>query len=352
MAICISTLHEGLKHDFDALIDVRSPAEFAEDHIPGAINLPVLNDAERVEVGTLYKQSSPFDARKRGAALVFRNISGHLEGWLAQQDGNWRPLVYCWRGGQRSGSFAWALTQIGWRAETVAGGYKSWRRLVTAALYDRPLPHRLVQLGGYTGTAKTALLPRLAARGVQVIDLEDLAQHRGSLLGGRFEDQPSQKMFETRIVAAIDRCDPAQPVLVEAESSKIGALNLPPSLWAAMKAAPWIELTAPLGVRARYLNTAYDDILSDSGRLKTLLNPLRYHRGHVLVDRWLALINGGQRLDLCASLAKDHYDPAYESAKRSVAPDVLARFETDALDDQALNALSDRITERLQAMEI
>ncbi len=352
MAIRISTLGEGLSHDFDAAIDVRSPAEFAEDHIPGAINLPVLNDAERAEVGTLYKQNSPFAARKRGAALVFRNISRHVEGALAQRGGNWRPLVYCWRGGLRSGSFAWALTQIGWRAETVAGGYKSWRRLVTAALYNQPLPHRLVQLGGYTGTAKTALLPRLAARGVQVVDLEALAQHRGSLLGGRFEDQPSQKMFETRIAAAIDRCDPVQPVLIEAESSKIGALNLPPSLWAAMKTAPWIELSAPLGARAQYLDTAYDDILSDRDRLKALLSPLRYHRGHAQVDDWLALIDGGRRLDLCASLAADHYDPAYETAKRNVAPQVLATFETATLGDAALDDLSDRIAERLQTMEI
>lgn len=348
----VTSLGDLLRHGFDAVLDVRSPAEFAEDHVPGAINLPVLDDAERATVGTQYKQVSPFAARKLGAAMVFRNIAQHLDGSLAARDGSWHPLVYCWRGGQRSGSFAWALTQIGWRAETLEGGYRTWRRLVTAALYDQPLPHRLVQLGGYTGTAKTALLPLLAQRGVQVIDLEGLARHRGSLLGGRHEDQPSQKLFETGLAQAVAQCDPARPVLVEAESSKIGALNLPPSLWTAMKAAPWIEIAAPLAARAQYLNAAYDDILSDAARLKAMLAPLRYHRGHALVDQWCALIDAGKRLELCAALAAEHYDPAYESSKRAVTPTLLARVETASLEGAALEDLADRIADRLQAMEI
>lgn len=345
MALSFQSLSGLLAHGFDAVIDVRSPAEFAEDHIPGALNLPVLDNDERARVGTIYKQVSPFKARKIGAALVFRNAAAHVQGPLADHDGSWRPLVYCWRGGQRSGTFAWMLQEIGWRSETVQGGYRTFRRLVNAMLYDAPLPHRLVQLGGYTGTAKTALLPLLAARGVQVLDLEALAGHRGSLLGEMPGGQPSQKLFESRLAAALDALDPARVVLVEAESNKIGSRILPPSLWEAMKTAPWIEIRADLDARARYLDVAYDDILSDGARLKDRLDPLRYHRGHALVSRWHAMIDAGDRLALCRSLAADHYDPAYDKSQASVAPRVVARFETAHLDDAALQSLADRIAQ-------
>ncbi|MDT8329115.1 MAG: tRNA 2-selenouridine(34) synthase MnmH, partial [Roseovarius sp.] len=211
---------------FDQIIDVRSPAEFAEDHVPGAINLPVLDNEERARVGTIYKQVAPFDARKIGAALVFHNAARHIETALADRDGGWKPLVYCWRGGQRSGSFAWMLREIGWRAQTIEGGYKTYRRLVVKALYDEAVNVPLVRLGGYTGTAKTEILARLGGLGVQVLDLEALARHRGSLLGGLDVPQPSQKGFETALAAALDTLDPTRPVVVEAESSKIGSIVL------------------------------------------------------------------------------------------------------------------------------
>ncbi|GGG74358.1 tRNA 2-selenouridine synthase [Salipiger pallidus] len=348
MPRAFTSLSAILNHGFDTVIDVRSPAEYAEDHVPGAISLPVLDNEERARVGTIYKQQSPFLARKLGAALVFRNAAAHIEGPLSHHDGGWRPLVYCWRGGQRSGSFGWMLSQIGWRAEVVEGGYRTYRRLVTAALYDEPLPFRLIQLGGYTGTAKTALLPKLAARGVQVLDLEGLANHRGSLLGG-MGGQPSQKAFETALAQAMNALDPARPVLVEAESSKIGQILLPPSLWEAMKTAKWVEVTAPLEARAHYLDAAYDDILSDGERLKDMLGPLRYHRGHELVNHWDTLIDAGERVALCRSLAADHYDPAYEKSMRAMTPDVMSRFETLTLDDAGLEALAERMAERLRS---
>lgn len=348
----LTSLTSALDPGFDAIIDVRSPAEFAEDHIPGAINLAVLDNEERARVGTIYKQVSPFEARKIGASLVFRNAAAHMAGPLAKMPAGWKPLVYCWRGGQRSGAFAWMLREIGWPAQAVTGGYRSYRRLVTGYLYDSGLPHRLVQLGGYTGTAKTALLPLLAQRGVQVVDLEGLARHRGSLLGEMPGGQPSQKMFETDLAQSLLRLDPARPVLVEAESSKIGALNLPPALWEAMKAAPWIEVAAPLEARAAYLDAAYDDVLSDGACLRKKLSPLRRHRGHALVDAWDAMIDAGARRDLCRSLAADHYDPAYDKSMRAMAPTVLARLETPALDGMALEALADRIAARLQTISI
>ncbi|SNR78572.1 tRNA 2-selenouridine synthase [Puniceibacterium sediminis] len=345
----ISQLDQILTHGFDTVIDVRSPAEFAEDHVPGAINLPVLDNEERARVGTIYKQESPFLARKIGAALVFRNASAHIEGPLAQFDGAWRPLVYCWRGGQRSGSFAWMLGQIGWRSELIRGGYKAYRRLVTERLYDAPLGLRVIQLGGYTGTAKTELLHRLAHRNVQVLDLEGLARHRGSLLGGMPGGQPSQKAFESALVLALHGMDPTRPVLVEAESSKIGELLVPPSIWAAMKVAPWIEVTAPISARSVYLAEAYDDILSDGEALRDKLRHLVAFRGAAVVDHWYKLIDAGDRLALTAALAEQHYDPAYAKSMRAVEPEIIARFDTQSLSPSALDTLANRIADQFQS---
>ncbi|MEM9499122.1 MAG: tRNA 2-selenouridine(34) synthase MnmH [Pseudomonadota bacterium] len=344
-------LAQVVQHGFDDVIDVRSPAEFAEDHLPGAINLPVLDNEERARVGTIYKQQSPFRARKLGAALVFRNAAHHVETVLAKHDGSWRPLVYCWRGGQRSGAFTWMLKEIGWRAETLQGGYRSFRRMVAGALYDAPLPHRLIQLGGYTGTAKTALLQRLRDKGVQVLDLEDLARHRGSLLGDLGQPQPSQKAFETALGLALNRLDATRAVLVEAESSKIGAITLPPALWQAMKAAPWIIVEAPLDARAAYLAQAYASVLTDRDALRDKLSALRRHRGHAVVNRWFALIDSGDREALCRALASEHYDPAYEKSLQARNPTVAQRFETHALTETALDKLAAQVARSLHRMD-
>ncbi|MFD1341482.1 tRNA 2-selenouridine(34) synthase MnmH [Litorisediminicola beolgyonensis] len=352
MARAFNSFPEILSHGFDTVIDVRSPAEFAEDHVPGAINLPVLDNEERARVGTIYKQQSPFLARKLGAALVFRNAAAHIEGPLAHHEGGWRPLVYCWRGGQRSGSFAWMLREIGWRAEVIDGGYRSFRRLVNAVLYERPLPHRLVQLGGYTGTAKTEILGRLQARGVQVLDLEGLARHRGSLLGGQVGGQPNQKGFETALGVALDALDPGRPVVVEAESSKIGEITLPPSLWAAMKAAPWIEIEVPLAARAEYLTEAYDDILSDAESLREKLTPLRRFRGHEVVDGWMDRIAVDDRRGLTQALMEEHYDPAYRRSMKAVAPEIVARIAAESLDAAAQDKAAAEIEAVLQTISI
>jgi len=345
------SLPEFLDHGFDTVIDVRSPAEFAEDHVPGAINLPVLSDEQRAQVGTLYKQVSPFDARKLGAALVFRNAAAHIEGPLSHHDGAWQPLVYCWRGGQRSGSFAWLLKEIGWRSDVIEGGYKTYRRLVVDMLHRTPLPHRFVQLGGYTGTAKTELLALLANRGVQVIDLEGLANHRGSLLGG-MGGQPSQKAFESALAQVLCRLDPTQPVVLEAESSKIGDILIPPSLWDAMKTAPWIEVTAPLEARTDYLMRAYDDILSDTDGLRKKLAPLCSHRGEALVSGWIGMSAAGDKRALTRSLMQHHYDLAYAKSMKTRAPDVIARLTTDGLSPDHLHHLAGQIEAALQTMSM
>ncbi|WP_055664114.1 tRNA 2-selenouridine(34) synthase MnmH, partial [Jannaschia seosinensis] len=301
---------------FDEVIDVRAPAEFAEDHLPGAINLPVLSDAERARVGTIYVRQDRFLARKVGAALVSRNAAAHLEGPLADRDGGWRPLVYCWRGGQRSGSFASILEQIGWRVGVLEGGYKAYRRLVKTVLYDADLPVTPILIDGGTGTGKTQLLPHMQAAGAQVIDLEGLANHRGSNFGGRAGGQPAQKMFESRLAAALSQLDPDRPLFLEAESNAIGDVLIPPSLWKAMRAAPVVRLDAPAGARARHLLSAYPDLSEDGELLHRRIDALRpYHPGDTIAA-WHDLARTGALVPLAEALIEHHYDPRYRTAAR------------------------------------
>jgi len=343
MAQTFDTLAAIYNHGFDTLIDVRSPAEFAEDHIPGAINLPSLSNDERAEVGTIYKQVSPFLARKVGAALVLRNVAHHVETALMDRDGAWRPLVYCWRGGQRSGVCAMVLGEIGWRADKIAGGYQTYRKLVQVALYEDPLPHRFVLLDGYTGTAKTALLAKLGARGVQTLDLEGLAAHRGSLLGAMPGGQPSQRGFETALMSALTQLDPTRPTVVEAESSKIGKINIPPQVWAIMARAPRIDLTAPIAARTAYIADDYADILRDPDTVRTRLNPLRKSRGHGVVDRWQALQDAKDYAGLAAALMVDHYDPSYAKSRRIEERDIIAEIHAQTLCQDGQDKAADAI---------
>ena len=339
MAITLTSLRDLGGRGFDTIIDARAPAEFAEDHLPGAISLPVLDDSERARVGTIYKQVSPFTARKIGAALVARNVAAHLEQALADKGGGWRPMVYCWRGGQRSGSFATILSQVGWRAETLVGGYKSWRRLVVQQLHETDVSSPMVVLDGNTGSAKTELLALLAARGMQVIDLEALANHRGSLFGGRIGGQPSQKLFENRLAQALARLDPARPVVVEAESSKVGDRVLPSKLWAAMVAAPRITIRAPAAARADYLVRAYGDMIADRAQLANAIDKLRPLHAAEVIDGWHARAASGQFRDLAADLMVHHYDPRYSKSRAGKGPTdrVIA---TPDLSPPALEALA------------
>jgi tRNA 2-selenouridine synthase len=330
---------------FDAIIDVRSPAEFALDHLPGAINLPVLDDAQRAAVGTEYVQASKFLARRHGAALVARNIAAHLEGALADRDGSFRPLVYCWRGGQRSGAMVTVMDQVGWPVTVLDGGYQTWRRQVKAALYDAPVPHRLILLDGPTGSGKTALLTALAARGAQTLDLEALAAHRGSLFGAMSGRQPSQKAFETRLHGALSRLDPSRPVLVEAESSKIGARVVPPSLWVAMSTAPAIRLESPVPVRATRTVRDYAAIAADPSALDAALARLPRHLGKQMVAEWRALAAAGAVEALATELIVHHYDPAYRRQGETGARTELAVVSIGSLGDSALETAADQIVE-------
>jgi tRNA 2-selenouridine synthase len=348
MPVTLTSLADIATLGFDEIIDVRSPSEYAEDHVPGAISLPALDDAERARVGTIYKQESPFTARKVGGALVAQNAARHLHGPLADRDGAWKPLVYCWRGGQRSGSFASILTQIGWRADVLAGGYKTYRALVVKQVYDTEVPSPVIVLDGNTGAAKTAVLARLAGLGHQVIDLEGLANHRGSLFGA-MGPQPAQKAFETALAFALARLDPARPVVVEAESSKVGECRVPPRLWVAMTKAPRIVLDVPRVARAAYLTEAYADLVADPARTRAVVDQLRAAHPAERIDAWQALVAAGQWQALADDLMLHHYDPRYAKHRaRMEVPHVVVPGQ--ALDAAGLDDLTSRVVAALTAL--
>ncbi len=326
----------------DSIIDVRSPSEFALDHVPGAINLPVLNDDERALVGAMYVQQSSFEARKVGGALVAQNTARHLQQALADKDGSWHPLVYCWRGGQRSGAFATILAQVGWRVSVMQGGYQAYRRKVAEALYDAQIDHRLVLIDGGTGSAKTALLRHLTAAGAQTIDLEALAGHRGSLFGETGLPQPTQKTFETRLAAELTSMDPSAVTFLEAESSKIGERIIPPTLWAAMSVAPRIRITAPLDARATFLAKEYSDLTGDKTRLAGQIDQLRPYHTQTLIEEWHGLAHTTDWQELARSLIETHYDPRYEkSAARREKP--FKFFSLPDLEEETLNNTAESI---------
>ncbi|WP_374265997.1 tRNA 2-selenouridine(34) synthase MnmH [Zoogloea sp.] len=298
--------------EFDAIIDVRSPAEFAEDHIPGAINCPVLDDAERAQVGTLYKQVSPFEARKLGAALVSRNIARHIETHFLSKPKNWKPLIYCWRGGQRSGSMTLVLGQIGWGARRLEGGYKAFRQRVIEALDTLPVGRDFRILCGPTGSAKTALLDALAAAGEQVLDLEGLARHRGSVLGGELHaEQPGQKTFETQLWSALRGFDPARPVWAESESRRVGRLHVPAVLFEHLRDGACVRVQAPLAARVEHLLERYADLIADPQDFIRKLERLTPQHGHAQVEAWQAMVTAGAWAELAEALVVRHYDPAY-----------------------------------------
>ena len=337
--------------DFGTIIDVRSPAEFAEDHVPGAINLPVLSNAERAQVGTIYVQESRLKANRIGAAYVARNIAAHLEGALRDKGPDFAPLVYCWRGGQRSASMATILSRVGWRTTLLEGGYRTYRRAVRAQLYDTPWPTPVVVLDGDTGTAKTEILNRLRAYGIQIIDLEGLARHRGSLLGSwDGQAQPSQKLFETRLWSALQELVPTRPVLIEAESSKVGDLMIPPGLWRAMQGAPRIRVTAPVEARVGYLVRAYRDVAEDHARLAEVITRLPVHIGAEARKAWLALLAERDYEALARELILGHYDPAYARARRREGRTEVAVIALDHLASEDIDAAAAELARSLQSL--
>jgi tRNA 2-selenouridine synthase len=300
--------------EHDEIIDVRSPREFSEDHVPGAVNLPVLTDCERAEVGSLYHADS-FAAKKLGAAYVSANIAKHLRGHLAEKPRDYFPLLYCWRGGQRSRAFGLVLREVGWKAAVVAGGYRGYRAHVRSDLALLCAERRFHVLAGLTGVGKTRRLAELARAGENVLDLEHLAAHRGSLLGQEPDvPQPSQKFFESTIWDALHRTDPGREVFVEDESRRVGRLRVPDALWQAMRQARVTTLSSPLEDRVTALLADYAHYVAEPGKLLALLPALVGMHSRAQVAEWERQARAGEWRELVASLLEQHYDPRYRAS--------------------------------------
>lgn len=304
------------RHDFDTIIDARSPSEFALDHIPGAVNCPVLDDEERRIVGTIYKQTGAFEARRVGGAMVAANLARHLREQWADKPADWRPMVYCWRGGLRSGSMVNWMRLVGWDARQLASGYKAFRHHVLQLIETVVQRLQLKVVCGATGSAKTRVLEALAARGEQVLDLEHCASHKGSLLGGLpGVPQPSQKRFETLIATVLESLDLSRPLYVEGESARIGRVALPVPLVTRMRAAHCIEVEATPEARLDYLLRDYAYLADDRGGLAETLGRLKEMQGKETVQRWQAWAEAGDLPPLFAELMALHYDPHYERSQ-------------------------------------
>jgi tRNA 2-selenouridine synthase len=311
--LVIANFAEQLKQ-FDTIIDVRSPSEFNEDRIPGSINLPVLTDEQRHAVGLKHKVDGAFAGSLFGAPLVARNIAHYLESELAQRPRQWKPLIYCWRGGQRSNSLATILARVGWHTHVLDGGYKSYRRFVIDNLSTPPLV-RFIVLAGRTGTAKSLILQALAKRGQQVLDLEDLALHKGSVLGDLPNvEQPSQKQFESLLWSALNQFDLSRPVFVEAESKKVGKVHIPDTLMDNIRSGSVITINAPLAWRVDYLLNDYDYFVRNSGVLFEQIDCLVGLHGNEKISAWKQLASSGDWQGFVGALLSEHYDPAYDRA--------------------------------------
>ncbi len=320
---------------YDCIIDTRSPAEYALDHIPGAISCPVLGDDERAQVGTLYKQTSRFDAKKLGATLVARNIAIHIETLFQNKPIKWRPLIYCWRGGARSAAMTHVFRQIGWDATQLEGGYKQWRASLVVDLDRLAASIHYIAVCGRTGSGKSRLLDVLCAKGAQVLDLERLAAHKGSVLGDLPDQpQPSQKRFESMIWATLSKFDSSQPVFVEAESKKIGVLRVPQALMTKMWFGACVDLATADPLRIPLLREEYAHLIANPALLSAKLDCLQDLHPKEKIASWHAMVQQGRWDDLVHDLLLAHYDPAYDKSmfRHYVNIGRAERIELDRID--------------------
>ena len=297
---------------FDTIVDARSPSEYAEDRVPGAVNWPSLDDEERAQVGFEYTRVSPFTAKKHGAAIVARNVAAHIERHVADKPPGWTPLVYCWRGGKRSGALATVLDQIGFRVHILEGGYQAFRRAVVVELEMLPARFSWRVVCGPTGSGKSRLLAEITRAGGQVLDLEGIANHRGSVLGlVPGSAQPTQKAFDTALWHALRELDPSRPVFVESESKKIGELHVRDALVQRMRASPCVWLELPIEARVALLIDEYDFFVADVDAFCARLDALRALRGNAAVDAWQEAARAGRTAEVVRNLLDVHYDPIY-----------------------------------------
>ena len=330
------------------IIDVRSPSEFKIDHIPGSINIPILNDEERHKVGTTYKQVNPFKAKILGASLISKNISKFLNTVLSNKKGSWSCLIYCWRGGQRSRSLAIILNEIGWRVKILKGGYKSYRKKIINELKVMPkFDFKIIQ--AQTGTAKTKILDNLNSLNAQVLDLERLAKHRGSLLGKEIkESQPSQKYFETLIHENLNKLNPSKPVFLESESSKIGDLHLPIKLWEKLNLSERILLKAPVRKRVEFLINEYKHLTDDPSLIKPFINGMKGRYSNAKIKYWSELIENKSWDDFVQNILEIHYDPMYVYSEKKHFEKIKFNLNLSNLDKLSIDNTAKKILNYFQ----
>ena len=304
-------LQSALRGEYDLVIDARSQREYTEDHIPCALSLPVVDDEEYAEVGTTHR-TDKHRAYTIGVSYALKNISHSIDELVARYPKDARMLVYCFRGGKRSKLWFDALSTIGFRVDRLPGGWKAYRAWVRDQLDDLPGKFRYHVLCGPTGCGKTRLLSGLASVGAQVLDLEDLARHRGSLIGDiPGVTQPSQKWFDSLLVEKLRRFDPAKPVWVESESKKIGAIQLPGALLETIHAGRLFSLSAPMAERVALWREDYSHFERDLDAMMSRLHFLRPLIGAEEYARWENLARERRAPELFQRLMEAHYDPAY-----------------------------------------
>ena len=336
-------------HDWRAyalVIDARSPREYADDHVPGAVNLPVVDDGQYAEVGTTHK-SDRHAAYLIGVEYSLRNIAAQIKPLISKYSPRDRFLVYCFRGGKRSRLWADSLRTIGFDVDVLPGGWKAYRQWVRDGLATLPATFRYEVLCGPTGCGKTRLLGELARQGHQVLDLEQLASHRGSLLGdlpGR--PQPTQKQFDSDLLETLRGFDPARPVWLEAESKKIGALQIPEALFEAMRQAPVVNLSAPMVERVRLWRDDYPHFAADPVAMVGRLEPLKSLVGKETLATWRALAEAGRTDELFESIMTLHYDPCYVRSNRRNhgVPKAIRSMPLPSLESAALAAAVRELT--------
>lgn len=288
------------------ILDVRSPTEFAQGHIPGATSFPLFSDQERAQVGICYKHEGRDAAVELGFAIAGPKFAGFIA--QAKQLAPDRQVrLHCWRGGMRSEAVAWVLGIGGFQVSTLAGGYKAFRNWAVAM---PQVPRQVLILGGMTGTGKTDVLTALAARGEQVLDLEAIASHRGSSFGGLgLPPQPTTEQFENAIALQWSQVDPQRPVWIEAESNRIGCCRLPEALYQQMQQAPVLELVRPQAERLALLVEVYGcasmaDLILATERIRKRLGGLRTQAAIALLQE--------RRLAEAFDLLLSYYDKTYD----------------------------------------
>ena len=334
--------------DFDEIIDVRSPSEFDQDHILKSKNIPILSDSERAKVGTIYKQENPFKAKILGASLISKNISKILKKKLVVKKGSWNCLIYCWRGGQRSRSLALVLNEIGWRVTILSGGYKAYRNIVRKELEDiNDLQFNIIQ--AQTGTAKTKILEKLSKLGAQVLNLEELANHRGSLLGRELnQKQPSQKLFETHLHAKISNFNKGKLVFLESESSKIGNIHLPKNLWEKIVISPRTKIISNIEARVIFLLKDYKHLIQNPDLIKPFINGMKSKYSKEIILNWQMSIKQNKWSEFVRDILEKHYDPSYKFSEEKYSHNIKNKFEVNNLSTKGINKISQLILKNIK----